>query len=187
MSIPIINGIDGSQTLRSFPDESGEELPENVSWPVELAWSLSGKRFAQSVEATIGDNDTYTVAITTPNTTDIILLMVSAKSSAGATVTIYEDSTVTGGTPVTMRNYNRTMSDTTATVVVEEPTVTVAGTAIYPAVTLGSTTGWGVTTDVAGSASGGIRLKPNTTYVYQVDSTANDNIVEIVIDVVEDV
>jgi len=171
--------------LRSHPDESGEEIPENVSWPIELAWALSGKRFMQTVETTIGSNEYERVSVTTPATTAVIALALSARSTAGAVMTVYEDATVTGGTPVVMRNFNRNLPDTTLSTVLVNPSVSDPGDIIFPSVALGSTTGWGVTTDVAGDAAGAIRLKPNSTYIFEIESTASSNAVTMSIDLME--
>ncbi len=170
--------------LRSHPDESGEEIPENVSWPIELAWSLSGKRFMQTSETTIGSGDYERISVTTPATTAVIALALAARATAGATMTVYEDATVTGGTPVVMRNFNRNLPDTTLSAVVVNPSVTDPGNIIFPPVALGLTTWWGFT-DVAGDAAGAIRLKPNSTYIFEIESTASSNAVTMSLDLME--
>ncbi len=184
MSLIVKDGVGTTQTLRSFPDESGEQLVENVSWPIELAWDLAGRRFMQHTESSVGNGSFLRIGITTPITEDIILAGTLLASNDVATIRVFEGSTITGGTSLIMRNLNRTSSATLNTVVVVDPTVSVAGTQIFNDETVGVSGGM-FQDGTGGTADGMVRLDSDTTYIFEVESGAASNLCTATIYVAE--
>lgn len=107
--------------------------------------------------------------LVTPNTTKWAHMLFTITASAGATITIYEAATLSGGTAATARNNNRNSSNTSGLTITSGPTVTATGTK------LGAFVAGGIREAGMISRDFEIILKQNTTYLFRITSLGNSN------------
>jgi hypothetical protein len=88
-----------------------------------------------------------------------------------ANVLIYEASTISAGTALTVINNNRNIANTALATVTHTPTVTAVGTTILADKLIGTASS-GVVMGGAGSGRNELIFKPNTEYLIRVTNTS---------------
>lgn len=123
-----------------------------------------------------GAGSTSYFAFTTPNTTKWVHAKALLAPDVDTEINIYEDATISGGTPVPGINNNRNSGNTAGLVAVSAPTVSVAGNKIWAARTGGSRN----TVGVAPGSNYEIIAKQNSTYVFEIiKRTTADLVIDI--------
>jgi hypothetical protein len=129
------------------------------------------------MDVTMDTNDVIDLLFVTPDTATHAHWALTAQSTGVATVELYEGTTATGGTAVTIWNRDRNSAKTAGVTVFHTPTVTDAGTKMSTR-WIGGT---GFRTDVSGEHRGDSEfiLKQNTKYL--VRATANTDSIKVAI------
>jgi hypothetical protein len=131
------------------------------------------KTFITDVEGTGSVNF---FSFTAPDTAERIHARAIIVPDVDTEVSIYEDATITGGTPVVGQNCERNSSNTASLVASAAPTVSVAGNKIWTARTGGGRGPVGV----APGLNYEIIAKQNSTYVFEIiKRTTADLVVDI--------
>ena len=132
-----------------------------------------GYHFYIGSYAVLNSGGSVIFAVTTPNTNEWVHMRFVVDATTTTKVEVYEDSSVTGGTPQTPINSNRNSSKQASLSVVLNPTVNSLGSLI-DSNKFGSSSKPSVFGgDVAREDE--IVLKQNTTYIYKFTSEADNN------------
>lgn len=133
---------------------------------------------------TLGDGGDDEVLVTTPVGAKQAHMLLSVTATGETDFKLYEDTTRTGGTPLTPRNRNRNYSDSSVLTVAHTPTGGAVGTLIAETF-FGVDAGAGSNRQLSGGGSDSrqeIILKSDTKYLLVVDSATASNRITIVAD-----
>jgi len=139
--------------------------------------------YAYDVDTDMDSTEQKQYIITTPNTTAYAYLVYSIVATVGATLSIYETTTYSGGTAMTeyCRDRNTTAANTTT--LKHTPTVaSVSGTLIYQELIGVGTAYSGSKNILISRADNEMVLKKNTAYCFELEGTADNNKVSILFD-----
>jgi len=133
--------------------------------------------FVSGFETVANDGDII-FSITTPNTAKWIHLIFEIEGTSQTEFSIYETASVSSGTPITPNNNNRNSANTSDVTMLYNPTVDTAGTVIF-AQSKGKAGTNPLKADTEGlvNRSREIILKQNTTYVFEIISRDDGNII----------
>lgn len=117
----------------------------------------------------LGSGDIIKLLLTSPDTNTRVFINLSASSTAGMKLEIFEGTDYSGGTILTPRNYNRDNPVAPVSVVVKDPTIDSVGTKA-----MGFKAGTNKLAGTSGFNEGHL-LAQNTTYLMRMTSTDTGN------------
>jgi len=127
---------------------------------------------------TLNDGEAARFAVTTPNTTKWLHMNFNVEGTSRTEFKVYENSTVNGGTSTTPINNNRNSVNTSDSIIVKNPIITVTGDTIYvqskglEGATPSKSENEGVV-----NRDREIILKQDATYIFEITSKDDNNIV----------
>lgn len=131
---------------------------------VETHYTGTGNRFAYINYAALASSATYDIVLSTPASPTVYIRW-DGSASLSANLNVYEDTSATSGTSITVYNKLRSSATAPTVTMVTNPTVSVAGTKIAGhALENGRTEGSKVSSDLW-------ILKPSTKYLFRFFST----------------
>ena len=177
----LIKYVDKSGTTKSFDElfHIDELTGINVYMSLEHHYIHEGNHFFVSGFETEASAGTIVFGVTTHNKEAHMTFEVSGTSQLE--MYIYEDATITDGTPATPVNNRRSSPNKSTLTIVKDPSISVAGTLRYS-----QSSGLAGSPPTSGDLTGlhdrerEIVLNTNTTYTFNIISRDNNNVISYI-------